>query len=136
MGSEMCIRDRCDAAYNASEGYRFRKCFENYGGISSLNSTCTAHSDETLKTVFIDSDETLTTVVIVVLSVLCVVLILPYLYICCIGFYKRKHSYKKNIAYNKYLKEARRALENCRDQIARGPNNDIEEAVNLNVLPR
>ena len=33
----------CEASYKASEGYKFRKCFEIYGGISSPNEgeTCT-----------------------------------------------------------------------------------------------
>ena len=112
-----CYISICDASYYASEGYKFRKCFEIYGGISSPNCMCTTHSEETLTTVFIDS-----------LSVVCIVLILPYLYIFCIGFCIRKHFYKNNIDYKKYFQEAHRALETCRMQITGGPNNEREEA--------
>ena len=109
----------CNASYYASEGYRFRKCFEFYGGISSPNCmcTCTTHSDETLTTVFI-----------ILLIVLCVVLISSFLYIFCIRFCIRKHSYENNIDNRIYFKEAHRALETCRMQITRGPNNEREEA--------
>ena len=109
-----CDISICNAPYNASDGYKFRQCFKIYGGISSPKCT------------FLDELET--TSFNVCLIFLCSVLSLPYLYICCIGFCIRKCWYNKDIAYKDYLKEARRALVNSRVQIARGPNNDREEA--------
>ena len=106
----------CDASYYASEGHKFRKCFDIYGGISSPNEreTCTSITPATTPLgapmkIFLG---------FLIIQFCFVILII--LYIFCIGFCISKHWYKNDITYKRYLRGAFTALPNCIVQIARG----------------
>ena len=118
----------CNYSYKASEGYKFRKCFEIYGGISCPN----------IRELY--SCTTLSTSLMIFLSCLVIsfiFVIFLFFCLCCIGCCIRKR-YQKYIGYLRYLGEVGSAFKNCILQIAcgPGPNNDNEDAVGLDVLPR
>ena len=87
--SASCNVKICNYSYKASEGYKFRKCFEIYGGISCPNirelNSCT----------------TLSTSLMIFLSCLVIsfiFVIFLFFYICCIGYCIRKR-YQNDIGY-------------------------------------
>lgn len=119
--SASCNVKICNYSYKASEGYKFPKCFEIYGGMSCQNirelNSCT----------------TLSTSLMIFLSCLVIsfiFVIFLFFYICCIGYCIRKR-YQNDSGYLRYLGEVGRALKNCILQIVcgPGPNNDNEDAV-------
>ena len=112
----------CNNSYPASDRYKFNKCFEIYGGISSQNKTELGTTPSC-------------PINITPRYVIAPIFILFIVFIFVIGYFIRKYN-QNDITYPRYIGEAGRAFKNCIVQIAcgPGPNNDTNDAALLGGL--